>query len=137
MRHEAVLFKKSRFYSRVRMGRRLWQRRYFVLDDDPRHPLRYHRLSLGSAAGGFVGGEPLLNAFVPIDLHAVRSLELVGGRELHLHCAARKHTLRGCDADAPAAAMQAWFDHVLVRIDELRAHDGAHDDCEPEACAWA
>ena len=67
------------------MGRRLWQQRYFVLDDDPRHPLRYHRLSSAAGGAGFVGGEPLLNAFVPVDLHAVRSLELVGSRELHLH----------------------------------------------------
>ena len=26
---------------------------------------------------------------------------------------------------------------LLVRIDELRAHGGAHDDDEPEACACA
>ena len=62
MRHEAVLFKKSRFYSRVRMGRRLWQQRYFVLDDDPRHPLRYHRLAT-SAGGGSPAVAPPQGSF--------------------------------------------------------------------------
>ena len=34
VRIEGVLFKKSRFYSRVRMGKHIWQKRYFVLYDN-------------------------------------------------------------------------------------------------------
>ena len=88
----------TQFYSLVGMGRRTWQRRHFVLDDAPTHPLRYHRLS--------PAGEPLLDRFGVVDLYAVRELEL-GSHELRLLCEGRRVVKLRCDADAPASLMQA------------------------------
>jgi Ca2+/Na+ antiporter len=105
------LVKKSNFYSRVRLGRQVWLERYFVLDDHPTHPFRYHRI----ADDGSVKRERL----VKIDLAKVRNIEFVANLEIHLISAERKHKIR-CAPDAPTNLMQMWFDELVCKIDEAR-----------------
>ena len=70
------LLKKSRFYSRVRMGKRMWQERWFVLDAHPTNPLRYSRFG--------ADGNPLREKFVTVPLQEVTEVKRVSQEELHL-----------------------------------------------------
>ena len=115
---EGILHKKSRFYSSLRMSSRTWQRRYFVLDDDPIAPLRYMRLDPAT------GRHPLTQKHVRIDLHHVGAIERVSEREIHLIYSKgkrRRQVLRcGAEAEADPWVAQRWFDEIVVKTDEVR-----------------
>ena len=116
VRIEGVLFKKSRFYSRVRMGKHIWQKRYFVLDADARHPLRYYRMD--------DGGAPDTTRSVAIALGDVTRIVRVSDAELQLVGPRQTATLRVNPAtDGGASTIARWFDELIVRIDELRADE--------------
>ena len=107
---EGVLYQKSRFYSRVRMGKRIWQRRWFVLDDNTEAPLRYHRVDANDS--------PNREKWVVINLYKVVDIDRVSNLELHLVTNQRKHKLR-CEG-ADGASIQEWFDFLVCKIDECR-----------------
>ena len=100
------------------MSSRTWQRRYFVLDDDPIAPLRYMRLDPAT------GRHPLTQKHVRIDLHHVGAIERVSEREIHLIYAKgkrRRQVLRcGAEAEADPWVAQRWFDEIVVKTDEVR-----------------
>lgn len=124
-RMKGTLYKKSRFYSRVRMGKHIWQRRYFVLDDHPTHPFRYSRFAKpspsSSAAAAVAPGEPVLERFVTIPLQLVHEVHRFSQHELRLSTPEQTYVLRsyyeGVDG---AKAMQRWFDFLIVKLDEVR-----------------
>jgi K+-dependent Na+/Ca+ exchanger-like protein len=120
-RIQGVLLKKSPFYSFVtnvgiRLAARVWQPRHFVLDGHPTHPLRYSRLASD--------GSVLSNRCVVIDLRCVENIELiigVGRTELQLSTSSRTFRLRS-DLPGPGpGVMDAWFEELIVRIEELRS----------------
>jgi K+-dependent Na+/Ca+ exchanger-like protein len=117
VRMAGVLFKRSRFYSRVRMSTKKWQRRFFVLHTDTRvFPLRYHRI----VANGPLDGTVEWKTSVAIPLHKVHNVVRFSSVELHLVTPKQKYKLR-CGADVDPETIQQWFDHLIVSIDELRA----------------
>ena len=117
VRMAGVLFKRSRFYSRVRMSTKKWQRRFFVLHTETRvFPLRYHRI----VANGPFDGTVEWKTSVAIPLHEVHNVVRFSSVELHLVTPKQKYKLR-CGADVDPATIQQWFDHLIVSIDELRA----------------
>ena len=84
VRMAGVVFKRSRFYSRVRMGSKIWQRRFFVLHRDPSgFPLRYHRIADD-------GVTVLWEHSVAIPLH--EALHVVRYSTVEIHLLTKKQT---------------------------------------------
>jgi len=118
---KGTLYKKSRFYSRVRMAKSMWQVRFFVLDDHPTHPFRYSRFAKSASSGGAELGEPLTERFVTIPLQLVTELQRVSQTEIRLFTAEQTYVLRSkYDGVDGAKAMQRWFDCLVVKLDEVR-----------------
>ena len=88
VRMAGVLFKKSRFYSRVRMGKRIWQRRFFVLHKNIAEgsPLCYHRIG--------EDGTVLWDQSVAVPLHEVQSIVRFSSVEIHMVSAKTIYKLR-------------------------------------------
>ena len=117
---EGILLKKSRFYSGLRIGRKIWQRRYFELDADPSQPFRYMRIVddnvLPLEARGVT---PIRAHHVVIDLYKVCDIERTSDRELQLVTTQRTHRLR-CLPDDSSAVIQRWFDELVCALDGIR-----------------
>mmetsp|Transcript_19659 Transcript_19659/g.50093 ORF Transcript_19659/g.50093 Transcript_19659/m.50093 type:complete len:698 (+) Transcript_19659:3-2096(+) len=114
VRMAGVLFKKSRFYSSVRFGKKIWQRRFFVLQMDARgYPLQYHRIADD-------GTSVCWDKSVAIPLHEVEHVVLFSRVEIHLVAHKTTYKLR-CGADVESDIVQQWFDQLILTLDELRA----------------
>jgi Ca2+/Na+ antiporter len=119
-----VLLKKSRFYTKLRVGSKVWQPRWFVLDDHPTQPLRYSRLD-GS-----------LDNAVCVDLREVTKIERADPTQLVLVTPSQTYRLKippseaftsskstasvqNVDSEAAETA-QLWFDHIVFSVNDLR-----------------
>jgi Ca2+/Na+ antiporter len=101
-----ILLKKRQGFSKVPMLGAAWSRLNFVIDSDREVPFRYINQR----------GETY-----HIPLERIASIDIVRGRELHLHTH-MSHENTIClqlQASDPAELMMRWFDEIVVKVDEL------------------
>jgi len=109
-----LLNKRAKHFTKVRNGKRIYQTRWFTLDAHPTNPFRYSRLERD-------GVTPITTKFKTVPLQYVTNIERCSKFEIILVTKQETIMLRSPGSSpSDQTHMQMWFDHLVVRLEEVR-----------------